>query len=160
MYERFFQSYRSDFFFGGFRIVGFRPQLFGLSLVIRMSQKFELTVKTSIILDKIVTFSMIKILVEYFSSLKKPFQHCEELKHNHLSKMFSFDKIVLKVLSDFVNLHSSTFSKLDAHGYEVSQDLISSLCIRLKYHAKLENRQFRKNYLRSKLNRLTIVQNN
>ena len=85
----------------------------------------------------------------------------EELKHNHLSKMFSFDKIVLKVLSDFVNLHSSTFSKLDAHGYEVSKDLISSfLCIRLKYHAKLENRQFRKNYLRSKLNRLTIVQNN
>lgn len=84
-----------------------------------------------------------------------------ELKQNHLSNAFSFDKIVLKILSDFVNLHKNTFSKLDEHCYELSKDIICIfLCIRLKYYAKQENREFRKNNLRSKLNRITIVQNN
>ena len=83
----------------------------------------------------------------------------QELKGNVLSKGFSFDKIVLKIISDFVNLNQSVVDKLDEHRYSLCKSLVSLyVCIRLKHHAKVTSIELRNNNLRRKLNRICVNQ--
>ena len=83
----------------------------------------------------------------------------QELKGNVLSKAFSFDKIVLKIVSDFVNLNQNVVDKLDEHRYALCKSLVSFyVCIRLKHHAKVTSIALRNNNLRRKLNRICVNQ--
>ena len=83
----------------------------------------------------------------------------QELKGNVLSKAFSFDKIVLKIVSDFVNLNQNVVDKLDEHRYALCKSLASFyVCIRLKHHAKVTSIALRNNNLRRKLNRICVNQ--
>ena len=52
----------------------------------------------------------------------------QELKGNVLSKAFSFDKIVLKIVSDFVNLNQNVVDKLDEHRYALVKVWFLSMC--------------------------------
>ena len=80
-----------------------------------------------------------------------------ELKGNVLSKKFSFDKIVLRIVSDFVNCNASLIRELDEHGYALCKKLVLIyVCIRMKHHARMTNIQMKNNNLRSKLNRICV----
>ena len=80
-----------------------------------------------------------------------------ELKGNVLSKKFSFDKIVLRIVSDFVNCNANLIRELDEHGYALCKKLVLIyVCIRMKHHARMTNIQMKNNNLRSKLNRICV----
>ena len=76
---------------------------------------------------------------------------------NWLCKKFYFDYISLKVMNVYVSLHGDDFKELHSHAFELAKKIISTyICIRLKHHAKEENRRIKKHKIRSKLSKLIL----
>ena len=75
-----------------------------------------------------------------------------ELKEkNWLTKKYSFDYLILKIITNFVSVHGNGFKTMDNHAYELTKQVISCYtCIHMKHHAKLLNENLKKtDYVRS-----------
>ena len=73
---------------------------------------------------------------------------CIELSNNIFSAKFKFDKIVMRIVSDFIHHHSNIMQQLDGHGYDLCKKLVSLFaCIRFKHHAEMTNLDFKQNNL-------------
>ena len=51
---------------------------------------------------------------------------CIELSNNILSAKFKFDKIVMRIVSDFIHHHSNIMQQLDGHGYDLCKKIATN----------------------------------